>query len=588
MPRYERDPSPCPVCFAPGGTGGTCGDCGWCPLPEGTPTREQERRLESAQRMFDAVAAARISPVEGRDLPYIRSSRPSDTEWATARRYAQVDTDSAEGFRDRLHQVLAGMPDQGRLSIVEAGETGITVTVVGVDGFGLPRSRRRPTVPWRDLVPMLAAGPVDEPAGGPVDELRFRLAGGFGGVDRIRLWAELERNLTQRLPLPDGHQIMPVCTASGWPVPERALAMLGRGRTQDPPTRLAGGDVAAVVSETVAALPLRGHLELVVVRVDRRTGQVHPDGVRLFAAGDQVGTERSLTFRCVHPHPDGTVLAVATWRDDGPRVLSIGSVHLPEGEHRLRAVLAGAGRIKFLDPAGITPEHRPWSELMATLPDRLAPQVAELDVVCLVDLSGDGSAARRRLAAEFVKLAARRLPEPGRLRVAVIGYGRHDFRMEAEDAGVLQGKWLAPPAAALDTLDRLRQVWTDRIPSAPVEDALHQVAKRITTIPPERKVVMLTLGERPPHPPRDDPSGMLPCPHGHDWGSLLRRVQRHPGLLSVAVLDSAEHLTPAWRRIGGDALLRLDRTDAHKLAAVTRIVVPESGRLAFPLPASEG
>lgn len=530
--------------------------------------------------MFDAVAAARISPVEGRDLPYIRSKRPSETEWATARRRAQVDTESAEEFLGRLRRALADLSDRERLSIVEAGGAGITLTVVGVDGFGLLRRRHRPTVPWCDLVPMLAAGPADE--------LRFRLAGGFGGVDRIRLWAELERNLARLVPLPDGHRVMPVCTAPGWPVPERALAVLGRGRTPHPPSRLAGGDVSAIVSRAVADLPLRTHLELVVAQVDPGTGQVYPDGVRLFTAGDPVGTERSLAIRCVHPHPDGTVLAVVNWRDDGPRALSIGSVRLPAGVHRLRAVLAGAGRVEFVEPEGIVPDHRPWSELMATLPDRLAPEIAELDVLCLLDLSGDGLEPRRRLAAEFVRLAARRFPEPGRLRVAVIGYGRHDFRMEAEDAGVLQGKWLAPAAAALDTLDGLRPVGPDQISGAPVEDALRLAARGIARIPPERRVVMLTFGDRPPHPPREDPDGLLPCPRGHNWRTQVQRIRQRAGLLSVAVLSSAEHLGPAWRQIGGTALLRLDRTDARKLAAVSRIVVPESGRLAFPLPAPEG
>ncbi|WP_289009782.1 hypothetical protein [uncultured Thermomonospora sp.] len=578
MPRHEQ--VPCPVCFAPTGKDEPCEECGWQPPPPGTPTLVQEQRIEDAQRLFDAIAAARISPVEGQDLPYIRGKRPSDTEWVMARRQARVDTDSAEEFRDRLSRTLDEALDDGRLSIVEAGRDGIAVTVVGVDGFGLPQARRRRTVPWQVLVPMLASGAAEE--------LQFRLAGGLGGVDRVRLWAGLERALAQRLPPLEGSRILPVCTAPGWPVPERALTMLLQGRAQTPVSRLNGADVDALIAEAMTALPLRDHLELVVARKDRRTGRMFLDGIRLFSRGERAGAERSLTIRCVHPHPDGIVLAVVAWRDDGPRALQVGSVHLGEGEHRLRAVLAGEGRIRFLEPAGVTPEHRPWSALVATLPDRLAPQITELDLICLLDLCEDGLTARRRLAADFIKLAARRLPETDRLRVAVIGYGRHDFRMEAEQAKVLQGKWLTRPATALEALERLRPAPSDRIPASPVEDALHLVAKRLATIPPRRKVVLVTFGRRPPHPPREDPSGLLSCPHEHDWQAQLRRIRQRPGLLSVAVLDSAEHLTPAWRRIGGDALLRLDITDAHRLAAKTQIVVPESGRLAFPLPVSEG
>ncbi|TDD96843.1 hypothetical protein [Actinomadura rubrisoli] len=562
-------------------------------MPDGGPVPGEGERLLVAQRMFDAVAAARVSPSDGRDLPYIRGGRPSEAEWALALRRAEADSEPADRFRGRIQQVVTELSDRGRLAIIEAGEPGIAVTVVDVDEFGLPRRRPRPAVPWSALVPMLATGSPEE--------LRFRLAGGLGGVDQDLLWAELRRNLAEHVPLPEDYRLELVCTAPGWPVPERALSHLAdpvagdplsaaEGRPapdpqkpRRPPSRLTGVDVTVAVADAVAALPLRATLELVVVEVEAGSGKVLPTGARLFAAGDGVGTERGLSLRCVHPHEDGTVLAVMTWRDDGPRVLSTGVVRLPAGRHRLRAVLAGAGQVKFVEPDGVAPERRSWSELMATLPEQLVPEVTELDVVCVIDLCAGGFESRRRLASEFVKLVKRRFTGPEQLRVAVVAYGRHDFRLEKEHAGVLRGAWLAPAATALDTLAGLRPVRPDRVPGAPLEDALHQVAQRVARIPARRRVVTLFFGDRPPHPPRDDPDGLLPCPWGHDWRRMLGRIERHPGLTSAAVLDSSEHLGPAWHRLGRTALLPLAQADAWQLAAATHVIVPESGRLVFPM-----
>ncbi|QXJ21213.1 hypothetical protein AGRA3207_002045 [Actinomadura graeca] len=533
-----------------------------------------------------------MSPSGGRDLPFIRGGRPSTAEWDEALRRAEAGGDPAERFRGRIQQAIAELSDRGRLAIAEAGESGITVTVIVMDGFGLPRPRPRPAVPWTALVPMLATGSLQE--------LRFRLAGGLGGVDHARLWSELRRNLEEQVAPPDGHRLELVCTAPGWPVPERALADLARlagdagGNAPDAwtapdphdhrrsPSRLIGVDVAAAVGDAVAALPLRAPLDLVVVEIES-SGRILPIGTQLFAAGDEVGTESAVSLRCVHPHDDGTVLAVVTWRDDGPRALFTGVVRLPAGRHRLRAVLAGAGQVKFVEPGGVEPERRSWSELMATLPDRLVPETTELDVICVIDRCGGGFESRRRLATEFVKLVKRRFPRPEQLGVAVVAYGRHDFRLEQEHAGVLEGAWLAPAASALDTLAGLRSVRPDRVLGAPVEEALGLVAQGVRKIPAKRRVVTLFFGDRPPHPPRDDPDGVLPCPRGVDWRRELRRIERHPRLTSAVVLDSSERLDAAWRRLGRTALLRLDQADAGRLAAATQVVVPDSGRLVFPM-----
>jgi hypothetical protein len=532
-------------------------------------------RLLAARCAFDAVAAARVAPTDGQDLVHIRGGRPSQAQWQRALRVAATGDISPDRFRDHLRRALADLPDGGELTIVEAGVKGVTVTHITENEFGLPRPRRYPTVPWERLVPTLATGPRTA--------LPFRLAGGLGETDHHALWAELRRNLAERVQAPPGGQVARVCTAPGWPVPERALSELPGQTPPDPPFRLAGVDVDEVVDDAVATAPLRTHVELVVAEVDPRTGEVRPYSTRLFDAGAPVDDRAHLRVRCVHPPEDGIVLATMTWRHGEPWVLSISSVRLPAGTHRLDARLLGGGQVEFVEPPGVKPDRRRWSELVAGLPRRLTPEVTDLDVVCLVDRCGDGFEARRALATDFVQLVERRFPGPGQLRVAVLAYGRHDFRLEAEGRSVLSGCWLGPPTAALDVLATLDPVRPDRVACSPLEDALHATARRLPSVPAGRRVVVLTLGDQPPHPHRDGPEGLLPCPDEHNWHTLLRRIEKRPGVSGVVVLDSFDSVGPAWRRIGRAGLLRLDRTDAHELAAVTRVVAPESDRLALPL-----
>jgi hypothetical protein len=566
----------------------TCADCGWQTIPSwfaaGSPAEERDgaAALERAQRAFDAVAAARVSPADGRYLPYIRGGPPSDAEWAAALRAAATAvgaTATADDLWETIQRRIAELPDDGWLSVVEVGVAGIATTTVHADGSGAPGLLRGPTVPWTELAPMLPDS----------YELRFRLAGGFGGTDRIRLWSTLDGAVPAAAAVPAHHQTLLVCTAPGWPVPERALQVLARQHSETSPSRIAGltgggmagGEVAAMVSRAAIAASLRGKLELVVASVNPRTGRVTLRSEQLFGAGAAVGTERELTVWCAHTDDEGTVLAVVNWQGNEPRVVSIDSVPLPPGSHRLRAVLAAPGRVTFVEPPGVAADKRPWSQLMAKLPPRLVPPVVELDLLCALDLSGDGFEERRSLVSELVEVLRQEYPEPGKFQIAIVGYRDHDFRIGVERHRVVRGAWLAPPAEAQRLLDRFRAVEPHPLPAAPVEDALHQIARRVDRIPGNRKVVLLTVGDRPPHPPREGPDGVLACPHQYNWRALLSRIERRCRT-SLAVLDSGEHVGTAWQRLGRTALHRLDKTDAHRLATAAGLLVPPADRLSFP------
>lgn len=456
-------------------------------------------------------------------------------------------------LRDDLAHRLTQLSDGGRLQVVEIGDQGITTVLAGIDKAGLLRCGRPRTTPWEELDPAL------------------------------------DHSVPRAVAVPAGHPVVLVCTAPDSPMPKQALEILQRHAPEAAAEHAADADVIATLSELVAATPLRTKLELVVAHVHPRTGELGLHGHPLFQAGALVGEQQRLAIRCPHTLHTGTVLAIVTWHDGRPHPVSIDSVQLPAGTHQLRAVLAGPGHVTFTEPPGVTPDPRPWSQLRSTLPARITQAATEVDLVCCVDLSAYGFGARRELVAGLIELLNAEYPEPGRLNAAVIGYGDHAFRTRANALDppsterVVFGTWLVPPDQAVDRLHELEAVEPGPWRAAPVEDALARVARRMDTIPAGRKVILLTVGDRPPHPPREGPDGVLPCPNEHDWQRLLRRIEERADLVSIAVLDSGEYAGPTWRQLGRTALHPLAKTDPHRLAITAGVIVPAHHRLPFPL-----
>lgn len=570
MHGHESSARICLVCFHASTTGPDCAECGWRPKATDPVVNT---RLERAQRVFDATAAARVSPANGRELPQIRGGKPDDTEWSTALRAATARTDPPSALEDLLEPKIVGLPDGGRLNVIEVGREGITTTLVGYDGLGILRSRTRPTVGWTELVPML---PADTP-----EELLFRLAGGFGGVDRTALWSILDRTVPGSVKA--GHvEAVLVCTAAGWPVPEHAVTVLG-ARLTATAIRLEAVPVDELVTRLISLVPLRNRLELVVAVAQPTTRTITLRGSVLFYQGARIGDETVLSLRCAHADPAGTVFTVVTWHEGRPRPLSIDSLALRPGTHEVRMVLADHGEVRIEEPAGATPDQRTWPELVDALPKRLTEPVAELSLVCLIDLSGNRFEARRELVRELVDLLWQECPEPGRLTVSVIGYGDHVYEPGREEDRVVSGSWLRPPDQALTVLDRLRQVERGPLPVAPVEDALARVAAGVGGIPAGRRMVLLTVGDRPPHPATGGNDGVLPCPKPYDWQELLRVIERRPALTTIAVLDEIRDSDPAWRRLGRTATHPSRSVTAQRLAMDIGVLTPPAQMLPFPL-----
>ncbi|MGW0445642.1 hypothetical protein ACWDWV_09775, partial [Streptosporangium sandarakinum] len=94
----------------------------------------------------------------------------------------------------------------------------------------------------------------------------------------------------------------------------------------------------------------------------------------------------------------------------------------------------------------------------------------------------------------------------------------------------------------------------------------------------------LTVGGRPPHPPRTDRSRILPCPRRHDWRNLVAVLRQRPGTTLGAICDhAAGQAHRLWHELGATALAHLEAVDVRGLAADLGLTAPSAVHLPFPL-----
>ncbi|GAA4620076.1 hypothetical protein GCM10023196_002630 [Actinoallomurus vinaceus] len=509
-------------------------------------------------------------------MPCIRGGIPDRDEWERAVRAARPDV-APEGVpAEILHQAVATLNGSDRLTVIEVTDKGVGTTQVGVGPLGwLEVMPARDLADWKDLLPMLSPDPVVR---------SFQLAGGIAAFEHEQLWATLERALAALIQV--GRPVVIVSTVSGWTLPEWAVAFLARRHEPASSVRGSSMSLGPLLGRLVEDSVLHQPYELVVAAVHPTSREVMLQSRQLFAVGARPGDETVLPVRCVSSDENGTVLATVTWHDGDPRLLSTESVKLRPGTYRLRAVLDGPARVRFVEPAGVAPDERRWSELLSLIPQRLEPSVAAVDLVCGVELGGGREAvdARLRLIRELIKLLDEECPEPDLLRIAILGYGDHALDSRLDDRRVVHGAWLAPAAEALTTLTRLRAVESEYHEAAPVEDMLFEAVGRIVPTAGERKTVLMTVGGRPPHPPRANENSVLPCPYGRDWSKLLRMLERNTDVSRIAVVDRLNTQDRStWLRLGAKALHELPEAEPRRLGVDIGVLVPRVQRLPFPL-----
>jgi hypothetical protein len=590
----------CPVCARPAADDPDCADCGWelrtprRPGPVTAAMRAQfDQRLAAARRAHDARAAALIAAEPDRFAPWIRDGQPDGAEWASARRNAAaVTADAADeaSAGEEVVAVLRGLARDGAAAIVEIGVDGIGVTRAVLDALGVPRFEPdQPVQPWTDLLPTLSAHP---------DERLFQLAGGLAGQDRAELSSRLAAVMPAVVPAVPGQHVLVICRPAGWPLLEDAarLACLTSARARLlrvalPPSgvaSLAGG----VLDSLTAAMPLLHGYGVVVASVDPVSGAVRPETRLLFQPGDGPGAEASVTLRRFPGDRDPATLAVAV-DGSGPdsQVVSVYSVPQPEQPtYRVSAVLEAAGRIRFTQPRGITPDERPWPDLLAAMPKQVDVRPGPLDLVCAIELAGSKEQVDRRR--DLVRALLERLdgeyPDAESLRVGLLGCTDHVFSPGEERRRVVRREPLGPVPDALAALGGFRGAEIRYRDAAPIEDMLHEAHRMLAADRAAGRAgrLLLVAGRRP-HPPALGAGLVQPCPFRCDWAALIRQLAQ----AAVAVVAVADEMpgraarNAFWAQAGRAGVHALTETNARRVGEDLGVFVRHSHRIAVPLPA---
>jgi hypothetical protein len=646
--RAEDTATVCPVCQWPDEDTARCRLCGWELLGgyvAGAATAADhsdiEDRLAAARQRHDVRAAVRaVSVSGGRD-----AARQSRLSWLagsarggppSASLIQRIDGEmerentrpptALPGVEFALTRLVAGEIDG--LTFVEIGPDAISAFVLVADQRGVPL--RRPaggSQPWSVLLPGLSA---------EIDLARFQLAGGVGsaaagGLDPSRgraspatlslaardgvaraigtilgaASAEALDAMSDRLPShsPGGVRARApwldtilVRRTRGWPVLDagsrqawihaRPIAEI----YQDP----AAGSLTDIVDLIARSAPLRYAYDLILVKVNARSGAVRIQPRQLFPAATVVRPDHPATATVdVLPPPHAAnvielpiVARRGDRRTDWPLVGSYfidGTINSPT---QLRIRLHRPGELETSAIPALLPAPSAgsgWPELGDRLPERLRP-VRALDLAFLVELGGydEAAVARRiRLIREVVSALRVASASETTVEVAVIGYRDHNskHRILGRAAGdqLVIHRGLRPAAAAAGILDRddlWARVGVQDDYAAPLECALRALAEDGLAWRSDARRAVLIVGSRPPHPHDPDDQGSLVrvCPRGSDWRRHLDVIRRNHAVRFLTVVDdpppheqARRYIEQAWQEFPAEGLFPINTVSPAQL-----------------------
>lgn len=454
-------------------------------------------------------------------------------------------------LRKAVARAVAGLAATGRLTLVEVAADGMTIFRIHRDENGTSRGRRW-SLPWTDLT-------TEDGWGDDAREAVLRAAD-----------------------LASASDVVFVCAFPDDAKADLALGWLREARPA--PVFAADTPITPLVEEVMASDPLSRSYDLVVMRSDPHTGRLRLASKQLFPIGTVPGTRTEVSVRCERGDEHGTAFAVVTWQGREPRLLSTRSAPLTPGRYLVTAELVRPGKVRFTGLPELTPDPRTWGELVASVPARLPPRTGPAHLVCAVEVCGPETRVEERLSRVRQVVSFLSVELADLLRVSLVAYGAHSFDRSAPEHPVEIVTWQGTAMQALDGLHGLeeRGTITEGFPyhpqAAQVEDMLAAVTRRLDAAP----AVLLTVGDRPPHPARTDRSRILPCPGGHDWLTLVSRIERRPGMAFGAICDRPQGPAhPAWRHLGASALVSLDAVDLRELAAALGLAAPAP--IPFPL-----
>ncbi|MBO4275522.1 hypothetical protein GSF24_33655 [Microbispora triticiradicis] len=461
-----------------------------------------------------------------------------------------------------LARAVAGLTATGRLVVVEVAADGMTTFEIHRDEHGTALGHQW-SLPWITLT-------AEHGWGEDARQALLRAAG---------------------LPAP-GSDVIVACSSPESGTALQALEWLREARTAQVFSTAA--PITGLVRDVLVGDPLHQSYDLVVMRPAGAGGRLELAGKLLFPVGTRAGARTELTVRCEPGGEHGTALAVVTRQGREPRLLSVHSARVAPGPYVVTAELVRPGRVRFAGLPGLAADRRTWDDLLADVPDRLPPRTGPAHLICAVEVCGPDVKVEERLGRARQMIAFLSGEPADAPRVSLVAYGAHSFDRSVRDRPVEVVTWQATAEAALNGLDGLeeRGAVTQGYPyhphAAQVEDMLATVAARLSRSMSQSspgRHVLLTIGDRRPHPGRADRSGVLPCPQRHDWRSLLAYLEQLPGVAFGAICDQPEDGPPhrIWRHLGAQVLAHLDALDLQGLAAGLGLAVPAAVHVPFPL-----
>ncbi|MEU8143205.1 hypothetical protein [Nonomuraea sp. NPDC048901] len=457
------------------------------------------------------------------------------------------------GLRGDLADLIVSFRE--RLAVVEIDAAGIRIFEVRVDEVGTPFHTRRASAKWSTLTA----------SGDEVFDAVLRIAGDLISAD-------------------EEDPLMVVCCADGHEQ-EAALRALRQWRPSAQVVEVPGVKLGELLPELIVGAPLRHAYDLIVARERTDDGRLELVGRRLFGSGAKPGDDAHVTITCTDA--GGVLLAVSAWSGllQPSDLVSVDHAPLSPGPHRLRAVLERPGVVRFPEVPGLQPDTRPWTEVVATLPALLPPVPRPAHLVCAIETAGTLKEFEDRChwAGYVIDLLTEHRLGPQHLQVSVAGYGTHVFgTRHADRTRPALAVWSGSTAQARAALESLQPTAPTYPNAAQLEDLLAEVRDRLLPQPGNTRTALLTIGARPPHPPRSGLDRVPACPARHDWLALLRDMEQRHDLRSAAICDSppASPSSP-WHRLGSAALFQVDAVNAEEL--VIRLgLVGSSAALSLP------
>ncbi len=449
-----------------------------------------------------------------------------------------------------LARDLAGLAELDALMIFELASEGLVAWTVVRDLNGIPRAQSKTPVRWSAL---FDNGDVKH------DDLR-RIARPAGSISRI---AYVETSSDERAA--EAYRLL--CSAE-----------------PSVPSFKSVAPIDDVLREVITRDPLTRWYELAVLR-QGPSGRAVFGTYRLFPPGATSGDRQPFAVRCARSDGKGTAFATvaAKSRQLGFQVLSVQSAKVPPGSYRLIAELVRPGVVRFHGlPVALTNDDRSWLDLTSSVPSRLEP-VAPTHLVCLIEVHGTKEECDERIGRAERLIEAVVEGFDGELNVSVISYGAHSVLYGVPDETVRVHVWAKGWAEANASLARLRKVEIDETRytrAAQIECALAEVSGKLTS--DKGRPVVVTIGKRPPFPPRVDTSEVIPCPKRHDWRAHLRRISQHQGATLGAIHN--EGLDPLlWAQLGRDALSQMETFYAERFAADLCLAGSTFASVPFPI-----